>query len=232
MKSVLFLAFILLVTISGFAIDPKIQVLTKSFISDVDNEGYITNSSPKVSFPYYSGGQGKEITIGWDGQGFAMRGFISFNFSVIKPKAGETLVIDKAILKVFEANTNMHPFNGDGVRSVECYLVDYQDLDPNDFDIQPIDNCGTIAINGYSVLTEHPLVVTQKVTSMLQTNPATTKFQFRLQFTSDDNLTAGSQLKQSMWNIFAGAEDRKMAYRPMLVLRYHYRKISIPTRGK
>jgi hypothetical protein len=232
MKSVLFLAFILLVTISGFAIDPKIQVLTKSFISDADNEGYITNSNPKVLFPYYSGGQGKEITIGWDAQGFAMRGFISFNVSGLKSKNGEQLVIDKATLKIFEANTNMHPFNGDGQRSVQCYLVDYQDLDPNDFNIQPIDNCGTIAINGYSVLTEHPLVVSQKLTALMQTNPSTTKFQFRLQFTNDDNLSEGSQLKQSMWNIFAGSEDRKMAYRPLLVIKYHYRKVAIPTRGK
>ncbi len=232
MKKILLLAFLLPLFVSATTVDNKIQFFTKSFVSDTDNEGYITNSNPKVHFPYYSGGQGKEITIGWDAQGFAMRGFISFNFSGIKSKNGEQLIIDKATLKVFEANTNMHPFNGDGQRSVQCYLLDYQDLDPNDFNIQPIDNCGTIAINGYSVLTEHPLVVTQKLTALMQTNPATTKFQFRLQFTNDDNLAEGSQLKQSMWNIFAGSEDRKMAYRPILVIKYHYRKAAIPTRGK
>ncbi len=232
MKPILFLAFMIPLIVSGITTDNKPLVFTKSFISEADNEGYVTNSSPKTFFPYYAGGQGKEITIGWDGQGFAMRGFISFDFSAIRPKTGETLVIDKAVLKVYEANTNMHPFNGDGVRSVQCYLVDYKEIDPNDFDIQPIDNCGTIAVTGYSVLTEHPLVVTPKLSAQLLERPATTKFQFRLQFTSDDNLAEGSQLKQSMWNIFSGEEDRKVAYRPTLVLRYHYHKIALPTRGK
>jgi hypothetical protein len=232
MKAILSLGFIFLIMVSGYAIDNKVQILSRSFISDVDNEGYIANSKQKVLFPYYAGGQGKEITIGWNGQGYAMRGFISFDFSWIKPKNGEQLIIDKAVLKVFEANTNMHPFNGDGERTVQCYLLDYQDLDPNDFDIQPIDNCGTIAVTGYSVLTEHPLVVTSKLVSLLSEKPATTQFQFRLQFTSDDQPGAGSELKQSMWNIFAGSEVQKAAYRPVLVLKYHYRKSAIPARGK
>jgi len=232
MKSILALGLFLLIIGSNYAADIKDRILTKTFVSDADNEGYIVNSNQKTLFPYYTGGQGKEITIGWNEQGFAMRGFISFNFSGISAKAGETLVIDKALLRVFEANTNMHPFNGDGQRSVQCYLVDYEDLDPGDFDLQPIDNCGTIAITGYSVLTEHPLVVTQKVNALFKAKPATTKFQFRLQFTSDDNLSGGSQLKQSMWNIFAGSEDHKTDYRPFLVLKYHYHKNSISSRAK
>lgn len=223
-KSILFFVFVLFIFVPGKGQVAKIQYLTRSFISDVENEGYITNSTPKVLFPYYSGGQGKEIPMGWDAQGFAMRGFISFDFSGIKAKNGDVLVIDRAVLKVFEANTNMHPFNGDGVRTVQCYLVDYQRLDIEDFNAPAIDNCGTIAINGYSVLTEHPLVVTPKVVSLMSRNPATSQFQFRLQFSPDDNLPEGSQLKQSMWNIFAGAESGKAAYRPALTIKYHYLK--------
>lgn len=223
-KSISFFVLVMLFLLSVKGQVVKIQYFTKSFVSDVDNEGYITNSTPKVLFPYYSGGQGKEIPMGWDAQGFAMRGFVSFNFSGIKAKSGEVLVIDKVVLKVFEANTNMHPFNGDGVRTVQCNLVDYQTLDIEDFNAPVLDNCGTIAINGYSVLTEHPLVVTPKVVALMNTNPATSQFQFRLQFSPDDNLPEGSQLKQSMWNIFAGAESGKAAYRPVLTIKYHYLK--------
>ncbi|GEM_PF-4220546 len=202
----------------------KIQYFTKSFISDPDNEGYITDSKPRFLQPYYSGGQGKEIIMGWNAEGFAMRGFISFDFSTIQPKAGEVLVIDKATLKVFEANTNMHPFNGDGARTVQCYLVDYANLDISDYDLQPIDSCGTIAVTGYSVLTEHPLVVTSKMVALLKRNSATSKIQFRLQFSPDDNLSDGSQLKQSMWNVFSGEEIQKAAYRPQLQVKYHFVK--------
>lgn len=231
-NSVVFYAFTLLILVSGFMPDPKPQTFTKTMISEPDNEGYIVNSKPKIFFPYYGGGQGKEIPIGWDGQGFAMRGFISFDFSGIRPKPGEILVIDRALLKVYEANTNMHPFNGDGARTVQCYLVDYQNIDAEDFDAQPIDNCGTIAVNGYSVLTEHPLVVTAKLSAYYAAHPSISKFQFRLQFSGDDNLSEGSQLKQSMWNIFSGEESGKAAYRPALVLKYHYLKPSVAGRKK
>jgi len=223
-KSILFFALSLLFFIPSRGQVNKTQFFTKSFISEVDNEGIITNSTPKVFTPYYAGGQGKEITIGWNAQGNSMRGFLSFDFSGIKGKPGEVLVIDRAVLKVYEANTNMHPFDGDGVRFVECYLVDYKNIDASSYDLPAIDNCGTIAVTGYSVLTEHPLVVTLKVSALLLANPVTSKFQFRLQFTPDDNLAEGSQLKQSMWNIFAGEETSKAAYRPVLQIKYHYIK--------
>jgi hypothetical protein len=224
-NSILFLAFTVMFIVPTWGQVNKTQYFTKSFISEVDNEGIITNSTPKVFTPYYAGGQGKEITIGWNAQGQAMRGFLSFDFSGIKPKPGDVLVIDRVLLKVYEANTNMHPFNGDGVRTVECYLVDYQALDISDFDLQAVDNCGTIAVTGYSVLTEHPLVVTSKVSALLLAKPSASKIQFRLQFTSDDNLADGSPLKQSMWNIFAGEEISKAGYRPVLQIKYHYNKI-------
>jgi hypothetical protein len=224
-KSILLVALAVMFIVPAWGQVSKTQYFTKSLISETDNEGIITNSKPRVFTPYYAGGQGKEITIGWNAQGKAMRGFLSFDISGIKPKSGDVLVIDRAMLKVYEANTNMHPFNGDGVRTVECNLVDYQDLDINDFDLQAIDNCGTIAVTGYSVLTEHPLVVTSKVSALLLAKPSASKIQFRLQFTSDDNLADGSPLKQSMWNIFAGEEISKAAYRPVIQIKYHYNKI-------
>jgi hypothetical protein len=223
-KTILLFALTIILFGSGYTQVTKFHYYTKTFISDPVNEGYITNSTPRMLLPYYSGGQGKEIIMGWNAEGFAMRGFISFDFSTIKPKAGEVLVIDKATLKVFEANTNMHPFNGDGVRTVQCYLIDYQDLDINDYDLQPLDSCGTIAMTGYSVLTEHPLVVTAKMVSMMAKNSAASTIQFRLQFFPDENLLEGSQLKQSMWNIFSGAETQKAAYRPQLQVKYHFIK--------
>ena len=223
-KSILHFVLIIILFVPGYTQIVKIQYFTKSLICETENVGYITNSKPRMLLPYYSGGQGKEIIMGWNAEGFAMRGFISFDFSTIKAKAGEVLVIDKATLKVFEANTNMHPFNGDGVRTVQCYLLDYQNLDITDYDLQPIDSCGTLAMTGYSVLTEHPLVITSKMVSWLGKNSATSKIQFRLQFFPDENLPEGSQLKQSMWNIFSGEETQKAAYRPQLQVKYHFVK--------
>lgn len=200
------------------------SVLTKTIISSGSSDGIIHNSSPRTLQDYYNGGQGKEITIGWDANGKAMRGFISFDISAIAPASDQILIIDKAIVKVFEANTNLNPFSGDGARTVECYLVDYGSLDINDYDSQYIDHCGTITSTGYDVLEEHDLDVTNNVGDLLTAYPATSYFQFRLQFSSDSNVIDGSTLDQAMWNIFSGDETSFSDYRPAMELLYHYGK--------
>lgn len=77
--------------------------------------------------------------------------------------------------------------------------------------------------DGYNVLKEYPLKVTSFLNSFHQANPSVTKFQFRLQFLPDGNVTPPSPLTSSMWNIFAGDETQKAAYRPTLSVKYHYR---------
>ncbi len=195
----------------------------KEFISIGGDDGYIENLPTRVVHNYYAGPQGKSLNIGWNGNGFAMRGFISFDVSDMFPTANKELVIDEAVLSVYETNTNMHPFNGLGVRAVNCYLLDYGDLDKSDFALTPFADCGTITTWGYNVLKEYPLTITSFLKNYHQANPTNTKFQFRLQFVPDENVNPPSPLTTAMWNVFSGDETQKTDYRPKLMIKYHYR---------
>jgi len=195
----------------------------RDFISLANDDGYIENLSNRVVHSYYTGPQGRALNVGWNGTGHAMRGFISFDLSDIMPPASRELVIDEALLKMYEANTNMHPFDGAGMRAVNCYLLEYGSLDKSDYDLAPFADCGTITSWGYNVLKEYPLKITSFMNSFHQANPTTTKFQFRLQFVPDGNVTPPSPLTSAMWSFFAGDETAKTDYRPTLTIKYHYR---------
>ncbi len=56
-KSVVLFAFVFLIIVCGFMPDLKPQTLTKTLISEPDNEGYVLNSKPRTFFPYNGGGQ-------------------------------------------------------------------------------------------------------------------------------------------------------------------------------
>ena len=198
--------------------------VVKTFISDAGNDGVIINSTPKVVQDYYAGGQGKEITIGWNASGYAMRGFLSFDISSIAPSSENKLVVDEAVLKVYEANTNLLPFTAVGARSVVCYLLDYGTLDATDYNMPTKDFCGTLATASAGVLSEKSLAVNSALASLLTSNPTTNKFQFRLQFSTDDNVSNTGPLSQAMWNVFAGDETGLLNYRPVIVVKYHYEK--------
>ncbi len=194
----------------------------KSFASLPEEDGFIINSPTRIVHDYYVGSQGKSLNTGWNASGYSMRSFISFDVSDIMPPADKKLMIDEAILKVYEANTNMHPFDGEGIRAVNCYLLDYGALDLSDYDLAPFADCGTISTWGYNVLKEYPLKVTSFLKNFHQTNPAKTKFQFRLQFVPDGNVIPPSPLTSGMWNVFSGDETQKVDYRPTLMIKYHY----------
>ena len=196
---------------------------SKEFISLAGDDGYIVNSPTRVVHNYYTGPQGKSLNIGWNGLGYAMRSFISFDVSDIFPASNKELVIEEALLSVYEANTNMHPFDGVGMRTVNCYLLDYGDLDKNDYALSPFADCGTISKWGYNVLKEYSLPITSFLNNYHQAYPTNSKFQFRLQFVTDDNVTPPSPLTNSLWSIFSGDEAQKANYRPKLMIKYHYR---------
>jgi hypothetical protein len=197
---------------------------TKTFISSGANDGFIENLTNRVVHDFYSGPQGKSINIGWNSDGYCMRGFLSFDVSDIMPTADKELIIDKVLLQVYEANTNMHPFDGVGKRGVNCFLVNYGALDKNDYDLNAFANCGTITSWGYNVLKEYPLIVTSTVNDFIKAHPTENKIQFRLQFVPDGNVQKPSPLTSSMWNIFSGDETQKPDYRPKLTITYHHQK--------
>jgi hypothetical protein len=205
---------------------------TATLVSVAQMDGYIENSSPRIIHNYASGSQGKEIRIGWNYDGSATRGFLNFDITSILPGDDAELVIEKAELFVYESNTNLHPFDGDGGnRTVEVYLVDYgSTLDVNDYNTAEIASCGTIASWGYNVLNEHNLLVTSELRNIIDADPALSRIQFRLQFTGDNNVlnTNTSDLDGSMWNIFSGDEDDydegTTDFRPQLVISYHHEK--------
>lgn len=196
----------------------------KTFVSVGANDGIIVNAPTRVVKDYYAGSQGYSITIGWDGNGSAMRGFLSFDVSSIIPSSDKTLVIDEARLRTYEANTNLNPFNASGIRTVNCYLVNYGTLDISDYDMPPIADCGVMAHDGFNVLEEHALNVTQPLNGFVNDYPAEKHFQFRLQFIPDENVAPLTKLSSAMWNIFSGDETSKVKYRPTLEIKYHYKK--------
>ena len=196
---------------------------SKEFISLAGDDGYIVNSPTRIVHNYYTGPQGKSLNIGWNGLGYAMRSFISFDVSDVFPKANKELVIEEAVLSVYENNTNNNPFNGLGVRVVNCYLLDYGDLDKSDYDLKPFADCGTITTQGSNVLKEYTLIVTSFLNNYHLANPTKTKFQFRLQFIPDGNVKVPSPLTNAMWSVFSGDEAQMTKYRPKLMIKYHYR---------
>ena len=199
---------------------------SKTFRSEAVADGYITSAKNNIVSDYFGGSQGKEILIGWNSTGQTMRGFVSFDVSGILPPEGSKLVIDNAVLSVFQANWNKSPFNKSGERAVECYLMNYDALDAPDFDGQTIANCGVLAANYGDVLNEFPLNVTASLNKNLSSLSTANKFQFRLQFTSDDNTGKSGDLAGADWDIFSGDQELMAGndFRPKLAIKYHYQK--------
>jgi len=216
------LKYLLFFAISlGLAACSKESSKTVTILSDQDLDGHIINSTPKAikSSDLY-------LNMGWTG-GSAMRAFLSFNISGIMPSGSKTLVIEKAVLKVYESNTNMLPFSGESAtRVVETYLLDYGTLDAADYDCATIANCGVIATWGYNVLEEHALNVSDPVINYLEGNTSVANLQFRLQFTNNDNVASTSTLSSAMWRIYSGEDQGTNFndYRPVIEISYHWEK--------
>ncbi|MCP4123195.1 MAG: hypothetical protein GY751_15685 [Bacteroidetes bacterium] len=192
------------------------------------SDGFIVNSTPRLQYDMVLGGGGKaELRTGWNSSGFAMRSFLTFSLSSILPAdPSKKIHFDRIVLKIYESNTNLHPFTGDGgQRVVNAFLTDFGTLDINDFNIGTIDFAGIIATNGYIVLKEYPLDVTSVASAWYNLDPdGVNTFQFRLQFSDDDNLAnpLTSELTGSMWNIFAEEGTlNSNAYDPVLKISYN-----------
>ena len=227
MKKIFFLVVLhFLLIVAGCKKDDDGSKSVK-IVSTASNDGFIVNSNPDVLQDYHTGSQGKEIRIGWNGLGYVMRGFLSFDLTTILPANtnDEILVVEQAVLKVYESNTNLHPFDADGVRTVQVELVEYGTLTAADYNTNSISNCGLIADWGYNVLQEHHLDVTTRVKTYLNANPNPDVLQFMLHFTDDDNVDPDtSPLEANMWNIFSGDETQLDEYVPVLEVKYHYEK--------
>jgi len=192
-----------------------------ALISEKAFDGYIVNSSPRIVYDYRTHTLGKGLNVGWDGNGYAMRAFLSFDISDILPTDNQNLIIENAELKVFELNTNMLPFDGDGNRSISAGLLNYGTLDESDFNMETESDCGVITNWGYNVLKEYPINVTDEIKSHLSSDVNIVRIQFRLQFSNDDNC----DLTNAMFTIFSGEEQESTAYneyRPILEITYHY----------
>jgi hypothetical protein len=170
------------------------------------SDATITNSVPRTIADNFEGAHGKALRIGWDYVGPAMRSFITFDISSILPDSDEELIINNATLIVYEENTNLHPFDvNKESRTIDVYLLDYDNLDFSDFDLTPIASCGSIATWGYNVLEGHSLDVTAYLSDYYSNNMDVDKVQFRLQITDDIVVpqTDNSGYDGNMWSIFA-----------------------------
>lgn len=226
MKKLFFVAFAALL-LSSCEKEETSQTKIIKIVSDGEIDGTLSNYSTRVFTDYYGGGQGKEIRIGWELNGEAMRGFLSFSIADIIPKSDEVLTINKAYLKVYESNTNLLPFTaGDESRTVEAYLVDCgSTIESSDYDTTPHDSCGTIATTGYSVLTEHAINVETAISEYIAESTTTVdNIQFRLQFTNDTNGDFYDPRSQSYFAIFSGNETHYIDYVPVLEIEYTLKK--------
>jgi uncharacterized MAPEG superfamily protein len=216
--------FLLLMVIS-FACKKKDEPKTIKLTAVSD--GYIINANPRTVNKFYDGLCGRNIQIGWMNSGEAMRGFLTFNLSDILPGNNEDLEILNVDLKIYECNTNLHPFDGDNAsRNVQVYLLNYHTLDASDYMLQPLDTCGIIATWGYNVLEEHALNITKTIQQYYQADPINnTTVQFRIQFSTDDNIVNPntSDLDGSIWSFFAEEEASYTEMRPTLEIEFRYK---------
>jgi hypothetical protein len=221
MKKALFILMLLgvmhgLYSLKGDAIQKTVRLMAT-------DGGFIINSEPMLVEEYIDGPQGRELRVGWDESGSAMRSFLTFDMKPISALPEQDLIIDWAVLKVFEANTNLHPFNGDGNRNVKVDFLDFGTLDATDFDLEETDYCGVIAKDGYNVLEEYSLDVTRLVASQYEkgstTDSESLPLQFRLQLSKDEN-TYNENLMKSHWSFFSKDEQEYTDYVPVLIVGY------------
>lgn len=201
----------------------KGDAIQKSVRLVATDGGFIINAEPKVVEEYIAGPKGRELRVGWDETGSAMRSFLTFDMKPITALPEQDLIIDWAVLKVFEANTNLHPFDGDGNRNVRVDVLEYGTLNAADFDLEESDYCGVIAKNGYNVLEEYSLDVTRLVASRFEKGTVTgsenLRLQFRLQMSKDEN-TSSENLEKSDWSFFSTDEQEYTDYIPVLIVGY------------
>ena len=224
MKTTLVLSFAAAIALMGCKKTENALVITPTQSTIVTSsgslDGFIVNSNPKTIKL-----SDKTLDMGWTG-GAATRAFVSFDLTAILPASNQTLVIESVDLTVYESNTNMLPFSGEGVtRVVSTYLLDYGTLDSTDFNRSFITDCGVITNTGYNVLNDYVLSVTQPVTDYLNRNTTASNVQFRLQFSNNENVPMSSTLSSAQWRVYSGEDQGTLynTYRPTLSLKYHYK---------
>ncbi|HEX3008118.1 MAG TPA: hypothetical protein VHO90_10930 [Bacteroidales bacterium] len=220
------LKYLLFLAVSAIAVscsksddedEPVSETIT--FLSNKDLDGHIVNSTPRTVKNAES-----RLDIGWTG-GASTRSFLTYDLVGITPPVQRVLKVEKVVLKVYEKNTNMLPFTGEGIqRVVEVYLLNYGTLDASDFDRATSENCGVITNTGYSVLKEYTLDVTGPVNRYLASGGSISRLQFRLQLTHNENVnTTTSTLGQAMWSLFSGEDQADLNdYRPRIDVTYKW----------
>ncbi len=206
--------------------NPSILSFTKTFVSEGENDGYIINTPTPTLHDYYNYGGDHCLLMGWDDNGYAIRSFLSFDISSIIPKDNKELIIEHAYLKTAQCGWTIgHPFNEDGIRNVNTYLVEYGELDTGDFDIEIIDDCGVLATKGASPISHYDLNVKNMLKNYIAGKPGVSSIQFRLQFNPGDNVPANSALSGSYWRILSGDPQGTVMddYSAMLEITYHYK---------
>ncbi len=134
-------------------------------------------------------------------------------------------MIEHAYLKTAQCGWTIgDPFDADGIRNVVAYLVEYGTLDTGDFDTETLDNCGVLAVEGGTPISNYDLNVNNSLKNYIAVNPGASSIQFRLQFEPGDNVSANSDLAGSYWRILSGDPNGTAMddYLAMLEITYHY----------
>ena len=199
----------------------KIEIIENKTLSiSADNNFTIINADPEESVPFFDGDEGKELRIGWNKAGHAMRSFVVFNLPDIKTKPAQELTFGRALLIVHESNTVLHPFGENRNRSIQVDMMRFEPIDSLDFNSEAFSKCGAITSWGYNVLKDYALNVNTAFRNFYFADSLKkNKVCFRLRIDADNNVSDinSSPLDGSMWNIFA-IENKQFA--PVLVIKY------------
>lgn len=188
---------------------------TETFYSEAAQEGMITKGTFLDVDSFRDGAQGRELRAGWNDNDYAMRAYLSFDVSSIIP-SGDSLVIDKATVTVYESNTSNLPFNADWFG---LYYLEYGVLEGDDYNSDGT-FCAIIADSGYNTLKAYSVDVSEEV--VLYFDPAgETRIQFCIRNHNTSDTTPSGLTGNDYWAIFAGSEVDLPEYRPKLVVEYH-----------
>ena len=213
----MFLVVMLLFSCSKENIEPKTNIANT--IIWAEDDFYISEGSKAISYRDKSNVWHKEILVGWDDDGNALRSIIGFDISSLQ-LPNDSLVIYSAKLKVYESNTLNNPF--DNGHKIRAYILNEPVEGKNAFACKAETDCGVLTDYSGGLLYEYTLDITDAVFRYRNKGCSNNgKLYFRLQLDFEDLYTIPS----GIWGIVAREdtfEHNGVTFAPKLELEYYY----------
>lgn len=161
---------------------------------------------------------GDEMEIGRNDSGLGVRGFVTFDIADLRPAEGEVVVVEDAVLSVYENNFNLLPWDEMGRALLE--IVVYDDLDAAAFDAPAIGGF-VVASTDSDFLDFHLIEVDEAVQRIFDEDPSDGQAQFRIRF-EDDSDTTDPTLDDHHWDLNTAEATEPADSGPTLTLELRY----------